>query len=133
MVSWTEDQLAAYMAKMNQLARVASQENDVPDEGLEGGLLNRCIQFCRERGWPVWHDRSRKVNEAGWPDLFIFKPEGQMILIELKSANGRLRKEQQRLRLQLNWLGYTVHVVKSFKKFIDVVKSQPGNTERKEA
>jgi len=119
MVHWTKDHLAAYMAKFNPSPEV----EDVPDPGLEGDLQGRCIRHCREHGWPVYHDFSRKKNAAGWPDLFIFKPDGKLILIELKSADGKLRKEQRELKLQLNWLGHPVYVVKSFKRFLETVKS----------
>jgi hypothetical protein len=120
---WTEDQLIAYMAKRQaDLRRGLGQDGgDTPDPGPEARLQARCLKWCKEHGYPVFHDRSRRKNSAGWPDLFVFKPEGKVILVELKASGGKLRKEQRELKLQLNWLGHTVHVVRSFRRFLEVV------------
>lgn len=123
-MAWTEDQLTAYLAKRQADSRRGLGQDggdDVPDPGPESRLQARCLRYCEERGWPVWHDYSRKKNRAGWPDLIIFQPEGKVILIELKASGGKLRKEQRELKLQLNWLGHTVHVVRSFRRFVEVV------------
>jgi hypothetical protein len=120
---WTEDQYDNWQEQRRQ-AWEAAGEGPGPEEadpGLENELQSKCLTYCREHGWPVFHDRSKKKNKAGWPDLFIFMPESKLILIELKSAAGKLRKEQKDLKLQLNWLGHEVYVVKSFKRFLEVV------------
>jgi len=116
---WTEEQLNEYLAHSKATA-MRSLADETPDIGKESNLQSKCEQYCRERGWPVFHDRSRKKNHPGWPDLFIFQPN-RVILVELKSASGKLRIEQRELRKVLHWLGHTIHVVRSFAGFIKVV------------
>jgi hypothetical protein len=118
---WTEDQLTAYMAQRQAHRQPNGGSVDVPDAGPESRLQARCIRYCKERGWPVWHDRSQKTNEPGWPDLVIFKPEGEVKLIELKAAAGKLRREQEFMKRQFMFLGHEIEVVRSFKKFCEVV------------
>jgi len=52
----------------------------------------------------------------------ILLPGGRVLLIELKGDKGKLRKEQQDLRRQAYHLGHVIHVVRSFKGFLEVVK-----------
>lgn len=119
-MNWTEDQLTAYMAQ-RQANRQPNGSVDTPDAGPESRLQARCLQYCRERGWPVWHDWSRKRNNPGWPDLIVFQPDGVVKLVELKAAGGKLRKEQEFLRRQFMFLGHTIDVVRSFRRFVEVV------------
>ena len=72
-------------------------------------------------GFPVFHDWSKKKNQPGWPDLFIFT-ENRVVLVELKAADGKLRKEQRDLKQNLSWLGHTVYVVRSYAGFIRVME-----------
>jgi hypothetical protein len=124
-MNWTEDQLTAYMAKRQAKNRAwemgARPFDDVPDLGPESQLQARCLRYCAERGWPVWHDWSQKRNQPGWPDLIVFKPEGKLSLIELKAAGGKLRKEQEALKRQFMFLGHEIHITRSFKRFVELV------------
>jgi peptide methionine sulfoxide reductase MsrB len=119
---WTEDQLNEYLAKSKATA-MKSMEDETPDPGIERSLQTKCEMYCRGHGWPVFHDRSRKKNQPGWPDLFVFQPN-RVVLVELKNSAGKLRKEQIELRKVLNWLGHTVHVVRSFAGFIKVLEGK---------
>lgn len=121
-MNWTEQRYAEHMTRLNAQRETVLSRDEVPDPGPEAQLQSRCMHYCKERGWPCFHDRSKKVNTAGFPDLFIFLPEGRMAFIELKAAGGRLRTEQQELRRTLNWLGHTVHIVRSYKHFLEVVR-----------
>ena len=114
---WNPDQLAEYMTQRQQ--RVGDHD---PDAGKEAKLQAKCLKYCREHGYPVFHDWSKKRNQPGWPDLFCFLPEGRVILIELKAAGGKLRKEQQALKINLSYLGHGIHVVKSYKRFLEIMK-----------
>lgn len=102
--------------------------NQTPDEGPESQLQKKIMEHCRKHGWPVFHDRSRRRNQPGWPDLFMFLPEGGVVLMELKAGNKKLRKEQKELRRVLNWLGHNVYIVRSFKRFLEVVECQKTKT-----
>lgn len=127
---WTEDQLNEYRAKLKKPGPMA---DETPDDGLESKLQSKCMKYCKDCGYPVFHDRSRKKNEPGWPDLFIFM-ENKVKLVELKSACGKLRKEQEALRRNLMWLGHTVHVCKSYAGFIRIMEETKkwGNNEERQ-
>lgn len=117
-VRWKEEQFKEYMTKRNALRDDPLEEK--PDPGMESELQTKCLRYCKEHGFPVFHDYSRKKNPAGWADLFIFA-ENRVVLVELKSASGKLRKEQQELRRVLAWLGHKVHVVRSYVGFVRVM------------
>jgi len=121
---WTQEQLDEALAKQN--VQPDLDLVDIPDQGLESKLMAKCIKHCDEQGWPCWHDRSRRRNQPGWPDLFIFQPEGRLKLIETKAAKGVFSKDQQALHRTLAWLGHKVHQVRSYKRYLDVVYEDMG-------
>ena len=93
--------------------------------GLEKDLQRKVVKWARERGFPLWHDRSRGKNQAGWPDVILIMP-GEVFFIELKSVSGKLRKEQKELKLQFKFLGHEIHVVRSFRQFLNLVDQKKG-------
>jgi len=126
-MAYSEGWLDSYLEQYHQAMEAEpSPEDDpeVPDTGPEKVLQAKCEAYCRRKGWPCFHDRSRKVNERGWPDLTIFMPEGRVELIELKGAAGKLRAEQQALHRQFMTLKHSIHVVKSFKRFIQIMEGR---------
>ena len=56
----------------------------------------------------------------------ILLPGGRCLLVELKSEKGRLRTEQQAVRRQCSYLGHVIHVIRSYKRFLEVVKEGKG-------
>ena len=115
MTRWSADQLTEYMTKLEQTT-------DEPDPGPESNLQKKCMKYCREHGYPCFHDRSKKKNEPGWPDLMIFMPKGRVVLVELKAGSAKLRREQQALKLNLCYLGHGISVVRSFRRFLEIMK-----------
>jgi len=120
---WTEQEWEDYADGLRQ-ARIRKDDVDleVPDAGPENKLQAKCLEYCKAKGYLVYHDWSKKVNTPGWPDLFIFMPEKRLVLVELKSASGRLGTEQRELKRHLMYLRFEVHVVKSYKKFLAIMK-----------
>ncbi|GAF69896.1 unnamed protein product, partial [marine sediment metagenome] len=57
-------------------------------------------------------------NKAGWPDLTICLPGGEVLFIELKSAKGVLHKEQKQIKQQMLFLHHNYYVIKSYKAFL---------------
>ena len=123
MTRWSQDQLDEFNVRRGSWIKV---DEDLPDNTPERVLQAKCLKYLKEKGYPVWHDWSRKKYKAGFPDLIIFMDNGRVEMIELKAAAGRLRKEQQHLHRNLMFLGHSVHVVKSFKKFIEIMKPDVG-------
>jgi len=115
---WTKDDLTMYLAQRQKQVAV----KDDPDQGPEKVIQVKCQKYCKTNGWPCFHDYSKKSNTPGWPDMMIFMDNGRVELIELKAAGGELRTEQQALHRQLMFLGHKVHVVKSYKRFIQIMK-----------
>jgi len=114
---WTETQYQDYKIKTTD---VLTDKQDAPDPGPESRLQRKIEAWCREHGYPCFHDRSRGKNAPGWPDLTIVM-RNRVVFIELKSAKGVLRKEQKQKRLEFYHLGHSIHVVKSFKRFLEIV------------
>jgi hypothetical protein len=120
-MNWTEDQLKEYWARIGRIDKLG--DLGTPDPGPESKLQAKCLQFCKEHGYPVFHDWSRKRNMAGWPDLTIYM-KNRVALVELKAAGGRLSSEQKRLRQKLLWLGHPYHVVRSYVGFLRAIKGE---------
>ena len=119
---WTDDQLKAYM-----VGRIPSFCNDteVPDEGKESVLQRKIEAWSREWGRPClsFHQSkaAKRMLPPGWPDVTIIMPNAKVLYLELKSASGRLSDEQKQLKLQFMALGHTIHEVRSYKKFLEVI------------
>lgn len=91
------------------------------DSGPESELQSKIIKWSLDKGYPVFHDRSRKKNIPGWPDLTICLPKGIVLFLELKSAKGIMRKEQSEIRAQMKYLKHRHSVVKSYKQFLTII------------
>ena len=124
-MSWSDELVKDYMAeyhkKMGSFGVGSELVDDEPDPGPEKVLQNKILKWCKQRGYPVFHDNSRRKNIAGWPDLTIVMEDSKVLFVELKSAGGKLRKEQQHLKQVFHWLKHEIHVVKSFKRFLEIV------------
>ena len=123
MTHWSENQYQEYMSKLKSTRQSSLETKDIPDQGPESKLQARVLNWCSEHGYPVFHDRSRRKNIRGWPDLTICLPDGIVLFIELKSAKGVLRSEQVSLKLQMDYLKQRYHVVKSFKRFLEIINA----------
>ena len=91
------------------------------DSGKESKLQSKIIKWANDKGYPVFHDRSRKKNIPGWPDITLCLPKGITLFLELKSAKGVLRKEQSEIRAQMIYLKHYHYVVKSYKQFQEII------------
>jgi hypothetical protein len=118
---FTEEQYQQVIAKVRT---ELSPIDDIPDEGPESRLLSKCLSYCKERGFPAFHDRSRGKNQRGWPDLQIYLPGGKVVLIELKSETGTFKKEQQQLARQFMYLKHRYEKVRSYTKFLEIMEGQ---------
>ncbi len=127
---WTEEQLAAYRERIakapplsfnvdNSHCTISVVED--PDPDPESNLQEKIEKYCREHGFPFFHDRSRKKNAPGFPDLVIALKGGRTLWLELKSKGGVMSKEQKEWRLQLLALGHEHHIVKSYRGFMQII------------
>lgn len=92
----------------------------------EEGLHNQIIEHLRNKGWMYFHGPTmggrRTQRTVGEPDFTILADNGRTLFIECKTATGKLSTEQQGMIAWAAKLGHTVHVVRSFEQFLEVVK-----------
>ena len=83
----------------------------------EADLQAFIVDYARLNGWLVHHTRPARTSkgwktpiqgDAGYPDLTLAR-NGEVLFLELKSAKGRIRPEQQ---TWINAMGDRVHVVR---------------------
>ena len=124
-------------------AKMAAKTTSKPDTKTgcddEAGLHYEIIQECKRNGWLYMHsDMSRNTTiTPGCPDFIILcdpvltghhyetGPEfmiPRVLLIECKTRTGKQTPEQLQFAAHAKKLGHTVHVVRSFEEFCEVVK-----------
>lgn len=146
---WTPEEYEAYQARHGKRSAPINHAGYVPlsghsreiggahgckaDQGKEIDLQAKIERFLADRGYYFFHDRSRKENARGMPDLVIAMPEGRVLWLELKSAGGRLRPEQKMVRLKLLALGQEWYEVRSFRQFVDIVNGGGANRDVRQA
>jgi hypothetical protein len=79
-----------------------------------GAVSERELQQCVIRlaallGWSHFHPYDSRRSNPGWPDLAIWRP-GRFLLRELKSARGRVSRDQQVVIAGLEAAGVDVGV-----------------------
>lgn len=66
------------------------------------------VELAETLGWRCWHFPNAIINPCV-PDLFLFR-NGVLVLAELKTERGKLSVNQARMILDLDALGFFVHV-----------------------
>jgi hypothetical protein len=86
----------------------------------ESKLHEQIIEYCKTQRWVLFHSRMDKKTSrvVGEPDFLIFKPCGQLLLVECKARREKLSEAQQIIKHQLDNMGHPVHVVYSFEEFL---------------
>jgi hypothetical protein len=119
----TEQEVADHMAKVRG-EKVSPHE---ADPGPESDLQGKITKWAHDRGYPCLSFRqSRKAQGflvPGWPDITLVMPS-RVLFIELKSANGWLRKEQRDIARMLLWLDAEWYQVKSWRRFMEAVNKK---------
>ena len=67
----------------------------------ESDLLETIRQAAKMSGWLTYHALRSEGSEPGFPDLVAARG-GRLLLWELKSADGRVSKEQAEWLRRLN-------------------------------
>lgn len=117
---WTNEQWQEYLSRIQKYS-----SNEKADPGPEAELARKILKYCKEHGYPVQYFRQtprvQRVLTPGWPDMTIVMSE-RVVFIELKSAEGYLRKEQKKMAQVFSWLGHPIHQVRSYKRFLEVIR-----------
>jgi hypothetical protein len=65
---------------------------------------------------------KRMGLRPGAPDMILLFPKGGLLLIEFKSAKGKVSKEQADFAARCYELGVLYEVANSFEKFVETLK-----------
>ena len=89
----------------------------------EAQLHGQIFEECRQRGWIALHGSmaERTCRTLGEPDFVILTDGGRVLFVECKTRNSKLSVEQAALKHQAERLGHTVHVVRSFQEFLQLL------------
>jgi hypothetical protein len=89
----------------------------------EAELHDWIMAECRRRGWIALHGRMDAATgrTVGEPDFVILADAGRVVLLECKTATGKLRPEQAALHAWASKLGHTVHVVRSLAEAVEML------------
>jgi len=118
---WTPEQLSDYLARRGQTETPELLAAGPADDGPEWQLQDQVESWCKQNGFYVFHDRSRRKNVRGTPDLIIAMPKGRTLWVELKTKTGRLAPEQRRVGELLRACGHQWATIKSFDQFLRLV------------
>lgn len=107
------------------LARTQSRK-EAPTSGgekNEAHLHELIFAECQRRGWIALHGSmaERTHRTAGEPDFVCIADGGRVLFIECKSRTGKLSAAQFALKFHAEKLGHTIHVVRSFEQFLEVI------------
>ena len=88
----------------------------------ERALKDAVVELAKSQGWLVYHalpSMNRRgawathfQGTAGFPDLVLSHPKGDLVIVELKSEIGKLTTFQHRWLLSFEAAGIETHVWK---------------------
>ena len=86
----------------------------------ERQLHEDILAECRRRGWIAFHGSMahRSHRTVGEPDFLILLPNGRTLLLEAKSATGKLSAEQLAMQASATKLGHNYIVARSLDEFM---------------
>jgi sulfite reductase beta subunit-like hemoprotein len=108
-------------------SRVSGKRVDVALVGEvakhERDLHAQIFDECRRRGWIAFHGSmaERTHRTAGEPDFIILTDDKRALMVECKTATGKLSTEQQAMIAHAAKLGHMIHVVRSMQEFLKIL------------
>lgn len=76
------------------MKKPASYPSSVPVwDDSEAILLEQVRDLARRTGWKTYHTLRSTGSEPGFPDLILLR-DAECLVVELKSAQGKLTREQ---------------------------------------
>lgn len=108
---------------MGKAGMLATEAADKCAAGQERALQKQIANWLRLRGFPFVQSRTDKKTTVskGVPDFICFVPMGVTVCIECKSSVGQLSPSQKSWQADMNKLGHSVYVVRSFKDFHELM------------
>jgi hypothetical protein len=95
-MNWTEEQLAAYIARQQGQVPRIPRPTLAPDAmARESSFQAAVIDAAKALGWMAYHTHDSRRSMPGFPDLILAKPGMRLLCIELKTNHGRLSPDQE--------------------------------------
>lgn len=120
---FSQAQYVSYLAK-----RSGSAPSD-PGVEREKDLHQAIRDYCASRNWIVFHGSTAHATKRtiGEPDFIILCPNSKFFLIECKSRIGKLTREQQGMAMWASKLQHTIHLIRGYSEFLDLVNGMESN------
>lgn len=102
---WTEQEYAlwekyqregayqAYSASMRAQEQALPKQK--PEHEPEHDFLGRVMALAHNRGWLMYHTHDSRRSQPGFPDLVLARPRQPLLLVELKTDQGKLTHDQE--------------------------------------
>lgn len=122
-MKWSMEQFNAYEARrLSKSLKSAMKVADAADEP-ESKLHSQILEQCRMRGWLAFHgSMAHKAKRTlGEPDFTILMDSGNILFIECKRASEKPSQKQLEIHAWAKRLGHTVHVVRSYQEFLNLL------------
>lgn len=91
-----------------------------PEKEIHRKIAKWCKDYAMQAFHGAMHKRSGRT--PGEPDFIIQLPGGKTLYVEVKTEKGKLSIEQECVIAHAWQLGHTIHVVRKFEEFHDLVK-----------
>lgn len=114
-------EFAAFEARANRGNQKKPSETDEP---LESQIHRDISNECRRRGFLFLHGSTahRTHRTLGEPDYVVLLHGGKSLMIEVKTRSGRVSEAQAEFASKARQLGHTVHLVRSFMEFLEIIR-----------
>jgi hypothetical protein len=89
------------------VTRVLTYHDTMTEKQLQDALIGA----AKATGWLVYHVFDSRRSTPGFPDLVLLKGKRCMVL-ELKTAKGRVRPEQRAWLAAFTWAGIDARLVR---------------------
>jgi len=115
---------SAWLANRTAKNKSEAESAGIADPGPESELHNKIIKHCRDNGWIYFHGSmaTRTHRTIAEPDFTILCDRSRVFFVECKSATGKLTPEQLALKVWAEKLGTTIHTIRSYAEFQEIVK-----------
>lgn len=120
--NWSERDVALFNAK-------GKGQPTPPSSGVEkeSELHAEILAYCKSKGWIAFHGSMAHstFRTEGEPDFVILTDGGRVLMVEAKTAKGKLSPAQQAIHAWASKLGHKIEVCRSLKDFIVLILNQP--------
>lgn len=127
----TTAQLNEYVMRQRKRIQSANEIDDRMSDGCEeeAALHAEIIGYCRRHRYAYFHgSMSTKTHRTpGEPD-FVVIAAGNIYLVECKTRTGKLSDDQRAIAKLCSMNGHTVHVIRHFREFLDLLGRDPEQT-----